>query len=53
MQAKNLHYGFVFCPAFWECLIAQNTAGKVFSIEKVEDEMLRYENVRFVLDLQR
>lgn len=40
MQAKNLHYGFDFCPAFWEWLITQNTAGKVFSIEKVEDEIL-------------
>lgn len=40
MQAKNLHYGFDFCPAFWEWLIAQNAAGKVCSIEKVEDEIL-------------
>lgn len=40
MQAKNLHYGFDFCPAFWEWLIAQNAAGSVFSIEKVEDEIL-------------
>lgn len=40
MQAKNLHYGFDFCPAFWEWLITQNTAGNVFSIEKVEDEIL-------------
>ncbi|GAB6082938.1 DUF4411 family protein [Desulfuromonas carbonis] len=40
MQAKNLHYGFDFCPAFWEWLIAQNAVGSVFSIEKVEDEIL-------------
>ncbi len=40
MQAKNLHYGFDFCPAFWEWLIARNAAGNVFSIEKVEDEIL-------------
>ncbi|MCF6265121.1 MAG: DUF4411 family protein [Desulfuromusa sp.] len=40
MQAKNLHYGFDFCPAFWDWLIEQNTIGKVFSIEKVEDEIL-------------
>ena len=19
IQAKNLHYGFDFCPAFWDC----------------------------------
>ncbi len=39
MQAKNLHYGFDFCPAFWEWLIEQNSVGKVFSIQKVEDEI--------------
>ena len=24
IQAKNLHYGFDFCPAFWDWLIQQN-----------------------------
>jgi hypothetical protein len=40
IRAKNLHYGLDFCPAFWDWLIAQNEAGKVFSIEKVGDEVL-------------
>lgn len=40
MSAKNLHYGFDFCPAFWDWLIEKNAAGNVFSIEKVEDEIL-------------
>jgi len=39
IQAKNLHYGLDFCPAFWEWLIQQNGAGSVFSIEKVGDEL--------------
>ena len=39
MQAKNLHYGLDFCPAFWDWLVASNTAGLVFSIEKVGDEI--------------
>jgi hypothetical protein len=39
IQAKNLHYGLDFCPAFWEWLIVHNTAGQVFSIEKVGDEL--------------
>jgi hypothetical protein len=39
IQAKNLHYGLDFCPAFWDWLIANNTIGKVFSIEKVSDEI--------------
>jgi uncharacterized protein DUF4411 len=39
IQAKNLHYGFDFCPAFWKWLIISNRDGKVFSIEKVGDEI--------------
>ena len=39
IQAKNLHYGLDFCPAFWEWLIENNQTGKVFSIEKVGDEI--------------
>ena len=39
IQAKNLHYGFDFCPAFWQWLVDQNHAGKVASIEKVADEL--------------
>jgi hypothetical protein len=40
IQAKNLHYGLDFCPAFWDWLIAANAARTVFSIEKVGDEIL-------------
>ncbi len=39
IQAKNLHYGLDFCPAFWDWLITSNTAGLVFSTEKVGDEI--------------
>lgn len=39
IQAKNLHYGFDFCPAFWEWIVQQNASGSVFSIEKVGDEI--------------
>ncbi|MGB7568971.1 MAG: DUF4411 family protein [Chitinivibrionales bacterium] len=40
IRAKNLHYGFDFCPAFWEWLTESNAAGMVFSVEKVGDEVL-------------
>ncbi len=40
IQAKNLHYGFDFCPAFWDWLEASNAGGNVFSVEKVGDELL-------------
>lgn len=39
IQAKNLHYGLDFCPAFWDWLIVENAAKRVFSIEKVGDEI--------------
>jgi hypothetical protein len=39
IQAKNLHYGMDFCPAFWDWLIEQNQTGKVASIEKIGDEL--------------
>jgi len=39
IQAKNLHYGFDFCPAFWEWLTRNNADGSVFSIDKVADEI--------------
>ena len=39
IQAKNLHYGLDFCPAFWDWLDQANAAGTVFSIEKVSDEL--------------
>lgn len=39
IQAKNLHYGLDFCPAFWDWLVASNQAGIVFSTEKVGDEI--------------
>jgi len=40
IQAKRLHYGMDFCPAFWDWLIAKNAANEVFSIEKVGDELV-------------
>lgn len=39
IQAKNLHYGMDFCPAFWDWLVENNKVQKVFSIEKVGDEI--------------
>src|SRR6266702_4386813 len=39
IQAKNLHYGMDFCPAFWDWLVRSNEAGQVFSIEKVANEI--------------
>lgn len=40
IEAKNRHYGFDFCPAFWDWLERSNQAASVFSIEKVQDELI-------------
>lgn len=39
IQAKNLHYGFDFCPAFWDWLEVKNAAQQVFSIQQIQDEL--------------
>ena len=36
IAAKNLHYGMAFCPAFWDWLIVNNEAERVYSVEKRE-----------------
>jgi hypothetical protein len=40
IQAKNLHYGFDFCPAFWDWIDAAHARGAVFSIGKVCEELV-------------
>ncbi len=44
IEAKNRYYGFDFCPAFWSWLECQTQLDKVFSIEKVADEILKGED---------
>lgn len=40
IQAKNLHYGFDFCPAFWDWIDHAYVAGSVFSIDGVRAELI-------------
>jgi hypothetical protein len=40
IAAKNAYYAFVICPGFWDSLIHQHGAGKVYSIDKVKNELL-------------
>jgi hypothetical protein len=39
IQAKNLQYGFDFCPAFWDWLVMKHAAGSIFSIRQVGEEL--------------
>lgn len=40
IAAKNLHYGFQFCPAFWDWLDVANATRRVHSVERVYDELI-------------
>ena len=40
IQAKNLHYGLDFCPAFWQWLDEAHAAGTVYSIDSVRTELV-------------
>lgn len=39
IQAKNLQYGFDFCPAFWDWLAQAHDAGRLRSFRQVGDEL--------------
>jgi hypothetical protein len=39
MQAKDAHYRFSFCPAFWEFLVAARREDKLLSIDKILGEI--------------
>lgn len=39
IQAKNLHYGMDFCPAFWDWIVRAHERGLVYSVEKIGDEL--------------
>lgn len=40
IQAKNLHYGFDFCPAYWDWIERVNNDHIVYSVEKVKSDLL-------------
>jgi hypothetical protein len=39
IEAKDRHYGFDFCPAFWAWIDHALQAGTVFSIDRVAIEL--------------
>lgn len=42
VNAKRDHFGFEFCPGFWEWLDLANAAGTVASVQAVYDELVDY-----------
>lgn len=41
IQAKNAHYGFDFCPGFWDWIEQAHASGVIASVEKVGEELKR------------
>lgn len=39
IEASNRYYGFDFCPGFWSSLVAQHTAKRVASIDRIATEL--------------
>ena len=40
ITAKNLYYAFDICPGFWKSLVHHHHEGRVFSIDRVRNELL-------------
>lgn len=41
IEAKNIHYGMDFCPAFWDIIEKETKTGRLFSISMVADELIK------------
>ena len=40
ITAKNLYYAFDICPGFWECFLHYHQQNRVFSVDRVRNELL-------------
>ena len=40
IQAKNQYYAFNVCPAYWDWLLQANQKKLVFSVSKVQEELV-------------
>jgi hypothetical protein len=41
ITAKNTYYGFQICPGFWDVLLYEHKRERVFSVEPIQDELLK------------
>ena len=39
IEAKNRYYSFDICPGFWKSIVAQHEAKRLFSIDRIRDEL--------------
>ena len=39
IEAKDRYYGFDICPGYWSSLLVQHDARRLFSIDRIADEL--------------
>src|SRR5262249_1232714 len=44
IQAHQTYYGLITCPGFWNALVREHTAKRVYSIDKIKAELLAIED---------
>jgi hypothetical protein len=44
IEAKNRYYGLDICPGFWDALVAQHDAKRIFSIDRIRAELVEQES---------
>ena len=44
VEAHRVHYGFSFCPGFWDWIDQSHGAGKIFSVEAVLKELASHKD---------
>src|SRR4051794_343870 len=40
IEANQTYYGFDICPGFWQALVRQHEAKRVFSIDRIKAELV-------------
>ena len=46
ITAKNLYYAFDICPGFWKSLLHHHRTGRIYSVDRVRNELLTVRWVR-------
>ena len=45
IEAKDRYYGFDICPGYWSSLLAQHDSKRLFSIDRIADELNEQDDV--------
>lgn len=45
IEAKDRYYGFDICPGYWSSLLAQHASKRVFSIDRIADELNHQDDI--------